>query len=65
MSEKWTVSEKRPGYVVKELKIGIHTVEIYRPILSQDDRAVTEKQVMAELERATRAAAAYRKEQTA
>lgn len=65
MSGNWNVSEKRPGYVVKELKIGIHTVEIYRPILSQDDRAVTEKQVMAELERATRAAAAYRKEQTA
>lgn len=65
MSENWTVSEKRPGYVVKELKIGIHTVEIYRPILSQDDRAVREKQVMAELERATRADAAKRKEKTA
>ena len=30
--EGWTVSEKRPGYRVKVLKFGIHTVELYRPI---------------------------------
>lgn len=60
MSENWTVSEKYPGYYCKTLHIGMHTVELYRPILSPAEREVREKQVMADLERATRAEIAYR-----
>ena len=68
MSENWDgwiVSEKHPGYRCKAIKIGIHTVDIYRPILTPEKRVVREKQVMTDLERATRAEIAQRKGQTA
>lgn len=66
--EGWTVSEKRPGYRVKVLKIGIHTVELYRPIFDTPEaQAVAERQVMDDLARAKQAELAARagKEMTA
>lgn len=65
--DNWVISEKYPGYYCKTLHIGIHTVEIYRPILTPEERAVVEKRVMDDLARATRAeiAARQRKEKTA
>lgn len=54
--EGWTVSEKRPGYRVKVLKFGIHTVELYRPIFTTpEEQAVAERRVMDDLARAKRA----------
>lgn len=61
--EGWTVSEKRPGYRVKVLKFGIHTVELYRPIFNTpEEQAVAERRVMDDLARAKRAELAARQE---
>ena len=59
--EGWTISEKRPGYRVKVLHMGIHTVELYRPIFETPEaQAAAEKRVMDELARAKRAEIAER-----
>lgn len=61
--EGWTVSEKRPGYRVKVLHMGPHTVELYRPIFETPEaQAVAEKRVMDDLARAKRAELAARQE---
>lgn len=64
--EGWTVSEKRPGYRVKVLHFGPHTVELYRPIFDTPEaQAAAEKRVMDELARAKRAEIAAREEKIA
>lgn len=53
--EGWTVSEKYPGYYCKTIHMGMHTANIYRPILTPEERAAAEKRVMDDLARVARA----------
>ena len=41
----WTVSTERPGYRVKTIKSGDVTVEIYRPILTPEERKKREERI--------------------
>jgi len=50
MENDWTVSEDRPGYRCKTIKKGNCTIIIYRPILTPEEQAKREKQVMDTLE---------------
>lgn len=54
-SEDWTLSEERPGYRFKTLKYENCTINIYRPILTPEEAAKREKEVMDALEPIMRA----------
>ena len=47
---EWTVSTERPGYRVKTVKHGNATIEIYRPILTKEEREKREAQVIRQME---------------
>lgn len=49
-SEDWTLSEERPGYYFKTLRHKYGTINIYRPILTPEEAAKREKQVVHILE---------------
>lgn len=50
-SENWKVSEEDPGYMVKTIVVGRVTVDILRPILTPEERAKREKQIMSSIAR--------------
>ncbi len=45
-SSEWKVSEENPGYMTQTITVGRITVEVLRPILSVEERAKREKQIM-------------------
>ena len=45
-SENWKVSKEDPGYMVKTIVVGNVTCDILRPILTPEERAKREKQIM-------------------
>ena len=49
-SEEWMLSEERPGYRVKTLRYKNCTINVYRPILTPDEAAKREAQVVRALE---------------
>lgn len=49
--EGWEISEERPGYRVKRLKHKNVTIDVYRPILSDEEREKREKALINELAR--------------
>lgn len=53
MDSEWR-TDVHPGYRTKVVKIGNNTVEINRPILTDEERRKREKQVMDDLVRAER-----------
>jgi hypothetical protein len=44
--EGWEISEERPGYRVKHMKYKNATIELYRPILSDEEREKREQQLI-------------------
>ena len=50
-SEEWEVSEERPGYMKQTVVVGRITVNVFRPILSVEERAKREKQIMGSIAR--------------
>ena len=50
-SDKWKESEADPGYMTQTITVGRITVEVLRPILSADERAKREKQIMSSIAR--------------
>lgn len=49
-SEEWTLSEERPGYRFKTLRYKNCTINVYRPILTPEEAAKREAQVVHALE---------------
>ena len=47
----WRPAEDKPGYRVRTIKYKNATIHIYRPILSLEEQALREKQVVNVLER--------------
>ena len=43
---EWKVSEDNPCYMTQTIEVGRITVEVLRPILSVEERAKREKQIM-------------------
>lgn len=43
---EWKVSEEDPGYMVKTIVVGNVTCDILRPILTPEERARREAQIM-------------------
>ena len=50
-SDEWKVSEEDPGYMTQTIMVGRITVEVLRPILSPEERAKREKQIMQSIAR--------------
>lgn len=50
-SDAWKVSETDPGYMTQTVVVGRITVEVLRPILSAEERAKREKQIMSSVAR--------------
>ena len=50
-SDNWKVSEECPGYMIKTIVVGNVTCDIFRPILSPEERAKREKQIMSNIAR--------------
>lgn len=50
-SDAWRVSEEKPGYMVKTIVVGNVTCNILRPILTPEERAKREKQIMSSIAR--------------
>ena len=50
-SDAWSVSEEKPGYMVKTIVVGNATCDIFRPILTAEDRAKREKRIMQNIAR--------------
>ena len=46
----WRPAEEKPGYRVRTIKYKNATIHIYRPILSPEEQALREKQVINVLE---------------
>lgn len=53
-TENWTPSQDHPGYMVKTLKKGNCTIEILRPILTNEERAKVEAQIKTRAEKVLR-----------
>ena len=53
-TENWIPSTEHPGYVVKTLTKGNCTIQVFRPELSDRERAKVEAQVKARAERVLR-----------
>ena len=51
---KWSPSTARPGYVEKTMVSGAATIVVYRPALSNEERAARESQIRTALEGAMR-----------
>lgn len=45
MTDEWR-TDVRPGYRTKTIRVGNATVEIHRPILTDEERQKRERQVM-------------------
>ena len=44
-TEDWVISTDHPGYKVKTIKKGMCTFEVYRPILTDEERKKIEEHV--------------------
>lgn len=53
-SDEWVPSIKRPGYMVKTIQSGNATIRIHRPILTEEEAAKRDKEILDELERLNR-----------
>lgn len=52
--QAWTPSETRSGYTMTTLQRGAATIVLYRPVLSEKERARREKQIQENLGRCMR-----------
>ena len=50
-SDKWKLSEEDTGYMTQTIMVGRIEVEVLRPILSVEERAKREKQIMSSIAR--------------
>lgn len=48
---EWKVSEEDPGYMTQTVVVGRITVEVLRPILTPEERAKREKEIMGSIAR--------------
>lgn len=50
-SDNWKISEERPGFVVRTFVNGNVTCNVYRPMLSPEERSKRERRIAQELAR--------------
>ena len=54
ITTEWSPSTTKPGYVEKTMVFGAATIVVYRPALSNEERATRESQTRTALEGAMR-----------